>query len=322
MRVFSCIRDNVANMLYPLYFQASHTSRLSKEAPKTIGDPPTLDQYICLFLSKHEIDVKPASFKQGGKAATILMASTGNPFLISQYGVLKGQEAAVAVQEWTSWKQWAMAHPDWGVFLEEEKLRWEKHVKKTELEYQSCIDRINSPIIRGELEKEALEKSKLVANSIVGVLSILIGVGIARVAFVGLGYDEQVRDQRFGVVNTKPLSSSDSVNRNQAETSGPDPKRNVTSAMNADISKDALASQCKDLVGDIMGRSPSSMSTDYFRPGLNLVGISYIRSSDGKLWKYECTSDGSSIVWRGVDIFGPGEGHGRWREEDRRSLKS
>ena len=47
-----------------------------------------------------------------------------------------------------------------------------------------------------------------------------------------------------------------------------------------------------------------------------------IRQDDGKLFKYECTINGDSIVWRGVDLFRQGEGPGRWRTEDAKALSS
>lgn len=71
-----------------------------------------------------------------------------------------------------------------------------------------------------------------------------------------------------------------------------------------------------------MGRPISSMKIDRVEEGGTLVALSYTRSDDGKLFKYECKLDGDNIVWRGVDIFGPGEGPGRWRDEDAKPISS
>lgn len=79
---------------------------------------------------------------------------------------------------------------------------------------------------------------------------------------------------------------------------------------------------CKKYVGEIMGRDVASMSSDYSDLSQGIVGISYIRSDDGKMFKYECKTDGRTIVWRGIDIFGPGQGPGRWRDEDSRPMAS
>lgn len=96
---------------------------------------------------------------------------------------------------------------------------------------------------------------------------------------------------------------------------------NDSSTETTAISQAVLYSACKRYTGKIMGRDPSIMTSDYSAGG-NMVGISYIRSSDQKLFKYECRSNGSEILWRGVDIFSPGEGPGRWREEDAESIAS
>lgn len=63
------------------------------------------------------------------------------------------------------------------------------------------------------------------------------------------------------------------------------------------------------------------MTSDYSDTASGIVGISYVRSADGKQFKYECKSNGRQIVWRGVDLFRPGEGPGRWRDEDAASVQ-
>lgn len=81
-----------------------------------------------------------------------------------------------------------------------------------------------------------------------------------------------------------------------------------------------LYQACKNYIGEVMGRKPSIMASDYLDRSRNIVGISYSRPSDRKTFKYECRIDGQSITWRGVDIFRPGEGPGRWRLEDSRPV--
>ena len=86
------------------------------------------------------------------------------------------------------------------------------------------------------------------------------------------------------------------------------------------ISTVDLANYCKQLVGDLMGRDPSIMATGQVTA--DIASISYVRADDAKEFKYQCKEDGGNIVWRGVDIFGPGEGPGRWRDEDARPVSS
>jgi hypothetical protein len=83
-----------------------------------------------------------------------------------------------------------------------------------------------------------------------------------------------------------------------------------------------LPSKCKKYIGELMGREPSSMTTNYENPSDSIVGISYARQDDGKIFKYECTTKDGSIIWRGIDIFYEGEGAGRWRTEDARPISS
>jgi len=83
-----------------------------------------------------------------------------------------------------------------------------------------------------------------------------------------------------------------------------------------------LGSACKKYISERMGRPVASMRVDGSETSEGLVAISYVRNDDQKLFKYECKLDGDNIVWRGVDIFGPGEGPGRWREEDAKPLSS
>jgi hypothetical protein len=82
----------------------------------------------------------------------------------------------------------------------------------------------------------------------------------------------------------------------------------------------SLYGPCKAYIGDVMGRNPDEMTSDYVNQESGVVGISYIRSTDGTRWKYECKSDGANIFWRTIDAFGPNQGAGRWRNEDSRPL--
>ena len=88
--------------------------------------PPSKDLLIVSFLQKHDVYVLPASFNQGSRSATVLMAATVNPELVSNYALIKGQAAASKVQEWTSWKQWALVHPEWQEFQNWQIVKWKE----------------------------------------------------------------------------------------------------------------------------------------------------------------------------------------------------
>lgn len=83
-----------------------------------------------------------------------------------------------------------------------------------------------------------------------------------------------------------------------------------------------IPGKCKALISNLMGRPVDIMASQYPSGGdTNMAFVSYMRN-DGTTWKYQCKTDGSTIVWRGVDIDGPGSGPGRWRNEDRVPLSS
>ena len=86
------------------------------------------------------------------------------------------------------------------------------------------------------------------------------------------------------------------------------------------ISSLELTNFCKQLIGDVMGRDPGSMIAD--QVSADITSISYVRDDDAKEFKYQCKEEEGDIIWRGVDIFGPGEGPGRWRNEDARAITS
>ena len=60
------------------------------------------------------------------------------------------------------------------------------------------------------------------------------------------------------------------------------------------------------------GQSPDIVevvSTD-----ADVVRLRYVRPSDGKVWSNDCRLSGNRMVWRMIDVNGPGTGPGRWRE--------
>lgn len=82
----------------------------------------------------------------------------------------------------------------------------------------------------------------------------------------------------------------------------------------------SLYRPCKKYIGEVMGRDPQDMNSDYANQALRVVGISYVRGGDGTVWRYECKSDGKNIYWRTANGTGAGQDLGRWRTEDSRPL--
>ena len=84
--------------------------------------------------------------------------------------------------------------------------------------------------------------------------------------------------------------------------------------------RDLSPDTCKRYLGSILGHDPSIMRTVNWDS--SIVRIDYTRQDDGKKFMYECSTLGDEVIWRGVDIFRLGDGPGRWRYEDARSISN
>lgn len=96
---------------------------IRKEHPDLVEqEVPPLDWVVVKFLEEHDVQVKPVSMgdpRTGGeRAADALVGGLAGPFAVAMQTGLRGQEKAVAAQEWTSWKQWALSHADFPAFKE------------------------------------------------------------------------------------------------------------------------------------------------------------------------------------------------------------
>lgn len=79
---------------------------------------PSVDDLVTQFLNEHDVERRPASSKRSLAGDAFRGAVTGSAG-IAAGGILfveKNQRAIAASQEWTSWKQWALSHPEWNDF--------------------------------------------------------------------------------------------------------------------------------------------------------------------------------------------------------------
>jgi hypothetical protein len=134
---------------------------------------------------------------------------------------------------------------------------------------------------------------------------------VPAVAAVGLAMFglSRVPFERIGAPPPKPLPVPTAANLS------PPARQPTSKALD-------IPGKCKAFIASLMGRPAETMSYQYPSDGdMSMVFVSYMRD-DGTVWKYQCKTDGQTIVWRGVDVDGPGSGPGRWREEDRVPLSS
>jgi hypothetical protein len=74
------------------------------------------DRIVYAFLRLHDVDVAPPSGSmQLGPGARAFYGAAG-PGAYAAAEHLHNQRKAVEIQEWTSWKQWALSHKDWQDF--------------------------------------------------------------------------------------------------------------------------------------------------------------------------------------------------------------
>lgn len=88
---------------------------------------------------------------------------------------------------------------------------------------------------------------------------------------------------------------------------------NVKASENSNLNEEQKVDACKQTIALLFGRKKSIMKARIIEP--NLIRVEYLRPDDGKRWKNECAFEGNKIIWRGVDIFKPNGGPGRWRTD-------
>ena len=96
---------------------------------------PTLDEIICAFLEKFEVYVKPITTKTrniAGSAAAGAITGMYGADVGGDAFLIQGQAKQTQLQEWTSWKQWALSHNDFPEF--KNKFNGEAEAKNKEID--------------------------------------------------------------------------------------------------------------------------------------------------------------------------------------------
>lgn len=86
------------------------------ECPK-VESCPSLDDIISEYLKQHDVFIEPVSSNtQPTRATNALMGAVGGPMAAGMNQGLTTQAKSAALQEWTSWKQWALGQADFAAF--------------------------------------------------------------------------------------------------------------------------------------------------------------------------------------------------------------
>ena len=113
---------------------------------------------------------------------------------------LTGQQKSVAIQEWTSWKQWALGHPDWLKYKDERTKEIENQNEKIAqlLVDSEVIKEMHQIITTSKEEKRIQEKQGYIALLIICGAPVILAISI--VVINALNYTqsfEQINRERI-----------------------------------------------------------------------------------------------------------------------------
>jgi len=87
----------------------------------------SVDAVISSFLREHDVFVTPVGSNiSPSRVMSGVMVGLGGPLLVGMNQALTAQVKGAALQEWTSWKQWALSHQDFKEYNQNAKTRIEK----------------------------------------------------------------------------------------------------------------------------------------------------------------------------------------------------
>ena len=167
---------------------------IRKEHPDLVEqEVPPLDWVVVKFLEEHDVQVKPVSMgdpRTGGqRAADALVGGLAGPFAVAVQTGLRGQEKAVAAQEWTSWKQWALSHADFPAFKE-------KHIGAAQKHNEEVERRLTDPAFveewKAKLESQGMDEVSMARarSSKAAAWVALFVIGVTVLALIGANQNQ------------------------------------------------------------------------------------------------------------------------------------
>ena len=109
-------------------FSKSEIELIYKKRPDLKPLEIKIDLVIVDFLKLHDVIIEPKNSNNimPSNSTNALMGLAGGTALVFMNASITGQQKSVTTQEWISWKQWAMGHPDWPSYKDERKvfIRW------------------------------------------------------------------------------------------------------------------------------------------------------------------------------------------------------
>ena len=150
---------------------------LFPECPR-VTKSPSIDAIVCEYLQQHDVNIKPVSSDvQPNRVTNAAMGAIGGGAVLAANTHLTVQQKSVALQEWTTWKQWALSQPDFKDFKSSmlEKSKTEKEMQDKWIEENQ--ERIKAALVKrqADIHKENMFTMKLFAGV---VAFIFVAAGI------------------------------------------------------------------------------------------------------------------------------------------------
>lgn len=155
-------------------------AQLVRRYPELRHSPmPAIDAMVVEFLRQHDVFVKPVgSNVNASPGMNAMMGAVGGPMAVGAAQALTAQSKGIALQEWTSWKQWTLSHPEWPEFKSEIETRHQ-------LEIDRVSERISDPGIQefiAEHQLKALRNAKIIFfGFLLGIPALGVLLNIASV---------------------------------------------------------------------------------------------------------------------------------------------
>ena len=137
-----------SKLLFFVKYSKSQLNLIYDKKPELIKKPePTLNDAIVAFLKKYEVFVTPPKSNRAiDGAITGAVTGMAGADVGGDMAMIQGQNKQTKLQEWTSWKQWALDHKDFPKFQTD-------FFNEVD-EYNKNIDRkLEDPEVQKELDK-------------------------------------------------------------------------------------------------------------------------------------------------------------------------
>ena len=134
---------------------------------------PSLDGVVVEFLKKYEVYVQPPQNRNVAEGAlTGAITGMAGADVGGDMAIIQGQNKQTKLQEWTTWKQWALDHKDFEAYRTEKIDMPKAHNSK-------ILESLKDPKVQKELEplmKEFSEAQKKEEEQTFNTISLFFGV--------------------------------------------------------------------------------------------------------------------------------------------------